>query len=197
MWLKARERKQKRQLVAKEAAEKAARTRKDKCVDALCGDRHDLKLLYQSIVDTMWSPSQERWLLINNDFYRETPAMLWDALKPVKGAEDEAEDIITNIMWACQKKHTWKVNRDFGEQEEPLVFTIYSYDLSPETTEDQEVYKNVFLAAIRHAYYNDLDLPQADKRELAFKILKRLSSRDWGSSEEQGPSADQCEWDYE
>lgn len=194
--VKARERKQKRQLVAKEAAEKAARTRKNKCADALCGNRPDLRFLYQSIVDTMWSPSQEFRLLYGN-FYSKTPALLWDALQPAEGSEDEAVDIITDIMWACQKRRTWKVNRDWKEQEEPLVFTIYSYDLSTETAEDLEIYKNVFLAAIRHAYYNDLDMPKADKRELAFKCLKRISNRDWGSSEEQDPSAYQCAWDEE
>jgi hypothetical protein len=105
------------------------------------------------------------------------PAILWDALQPWKEWEDEAIEIIVNILWAVTKERTWKVDQEEKEQLEPLVLGIWRNNVSPD--EDPDAYKNVFLAAIRHLHYNDSNIPKSEGRRKAWEDLKDMSQRDW------------------
>ncbi|MER3481627.1 MAG: hypothetical protein C4327_14480 [Meiothermus sp.] len=88
-------------------------------------------------------------ILREDPLYREYPAMLWNALGPRAEYQTEAIKIIVNILWAMTKERTWKVN-EFGEQDIPLSWVIWEEQIRPKTRRGQELYTNLFAAAIRH-----------------------------------------------
>jgi hypothetical protein len=101
--------------------------------------------------------------------------MLWDALQPWDCCEDEAVEIIVDILWAVTKMRTWKVDENTKEQHEPLVLGIWRRDVKIDA--DIEAYKNVFLAAIRHLKFDDI--PKYEGRRRAWEELKDMSQRSW------------------
>ena len=161
------------------AASKQFEERRGCCSDELVklSGREDLWSLYDNITLKMWSPSTDRKLR-GSDLYAKLPAMLWDALDPHDKWAAEAEDIITDIIWAMIKTRTWKVRED-GDQDVPLVWRIYHEKLSPE--KDLSVFENVFAAAIRHTSPRDESNSKFDQRLLALEKLREISKRDWQS----------------
>jgi len=166
---KAQERKQKRSQTSKESAGSAVATRRQRCIETLASRHPELIELYVAIVDKLWSPSSERSLQ-NQSFYSDYPATLWLALSPRSDYTVWAEDVIANIMWACTKVRTWKVN-SFGEQDEPLALRLYRTDCKVDST----LWRDMFAAAIRHMFYEDL--PKKQGREKALEDLSKYSER--------------------
>ncbi len=152
----------------------AAETRRKKCVGVLSNKRPDIEELYEALVEKLWNPASEKDLL-DGSLYLELPAMLWDALQPWDCCEDEAVEIIVDILWAVTKMRTWKVDENTKEQHEPLVLGIWRRDVKIDA--DIEAYKNVFLAAIRHLKFDDI--PKYEGRRRAWEELKDMSQRSW------------------
>lgn len=154
---------------------KTIEKRKRKCIDRISEKRPELYPLYKAIVNKLWNPATEKYIF-KYELYNEFPSVLWDALLPKKDFEETAIIIITDILWAMTKTHTWKVNED-KEQDEPLSLIIYQYNISIKN--DPESYQSMFAAAIRHLKYNDEDLPKWGRREKALIELETISNRNW------------------
>jgi hypothetical protein len=138
-------------------------------VDKLASGHPELTDLYAAIVQRLWSPGTERRLQ-DQSFYSDYPAKLWRALSPRSDYRLWAEDVIANIMWACTKQRTWKVNQ-FGEKDMPLALRLYRTDCDQNLT----LWRDMFAAAIRHMDYEDL--PKSEGREMALRDLERNSER--------------------
>jgi hypothetical protein len=170
--VKARERRLRRS--RSDAASRAVETRREKCVSQLLGDRSDLRSLYDALVRKLWSAATEGDLL-KKDLYRKMPAQLWDALDPISGAEHKATEIIIDMLWACTKQRTWKVNES-GGQDQPMLFMIFG----PMTKSNLSIYENCFAAAIRHLWFHNLP-SKFEGRQRALKELNTISRRTWPS----------------
>ena len=134
-----------RQARRSQAAQRSADTRRQRCAAHLTQKAPELQQLYESLVEELWSPSSEADLL-GEKIYQALPAKLWRALAPRKECEDDAIDIIVDIMWAVTKERTWKVT-DCGTQEPPLAFTVWYDNLS--VRRHRKKYQNIFAASIR------------------------------------------------
>jgi len=154
---------------------KPVEKRKRKCVDHISEKRPELCPLYKAIVNKLWNPATEKDIF-KYQLYNEFPSVLWDALLPKKDFEETAIKIITDILWAMTKTHTWKVN-EYKEQDEPLSLIIYQHNISIKN--DPESYQNMFAAAIRHMKYNNEALPKRRRREKALIELETISNRNW------------------
>ena len=156
-----------RQARRSQAAQRSADTRRQRCAAHLTQKAPELQQLYESLVEELWSPSSEADLL-GEKIYQALPAKLWRALAPRKEREEDAIEIIVDILWACPKMHTWKVTDD-GTQEPPLVLDIWHRNRS--LRRHKEKYENVFAAASRHLWYDTEDAPKYALREMALERL--------------------------
>lgn len=161
---------------------KAAEKRRQKCIDHLAEKRPELRGLYERLVRTLWSPAQEDDLY-DLAIYRGFPALLWDALLPKEEEKEEAEEVIANILWACSKTRTWKVN-EFGDQDFPL--SLKAWESGIPYYQNPEIYRNIFASAIRHQKF-DWGYQKKQGRNRALEVLNRISSRDWPYDEDHHP----------
>jgi len=167
--LKSRERK------ARVTVSHSAETRRARCVEQLAVQRPELESLYEAVVEKLWSPASESEIKANPR-YAQLPAMLWDALAPREGVEEEATAVICNILWMMTKKHQWKVT-EWGEQDLPLAWRVWKGNYA--VAGNEEIYKNVFVASIRHLWFNDRNRPKEENRERAMERLQAISTRHW------------------
>jgi hypothetical protein len=116
------------QAARQQGAQRAADTRRQRCVAHLAQKAPELQPLYENLVKSLWSASTEADLL-GETIYQDLPAMLWRALAPRKEREEDAITIIVDILWAVTKRRTWKVT-DWGTQAPPLVLSIWHDNLS-------------------------------------------------------------------
>jgi hypothetical protein len=152
------------------AAYRAAETRRARCAERMAEEHPEMRFLYESVVDRLWSPSTERFLV--RPLYRQFPVMLWHALDPYPEAEADAIEIVVNILWAMTKTRTWKVN-EAGEQDVPLSLRIWHERI--DVSAQHRMYIDMFAAAIRHMDFDDEPKPVG--RELALMELERISKR--------------------
>jgi hypothetical protein len=162
-----------------EAAQKAADTRRAACVRKLSSGHPELVPLYERLVERLWSPSSERKLL-DDPLYAEFPYQLWKALMARPDHEQEAIELIVNILWAMDKERTWKVN-ELGEQEVPLAWSLWEQRIGCHGKRAKELYRNVFAAGLRHMAEDkgDIEGNKFERRQEALRRLGEISARDW------------------
>ncbi|ETX03764.1 MAG: hypothetical protein ETSY1_46185 (plasmid) [Candidatus Entotheonella factor] len=164
--------------IRKAASKRAADTRRERVVDQLAASKPELRFLYEPLVAKLWNPSTEADLA-GADLYRELPAMLWEALAPRPERQDEAVELVVDILWAVMKTQTWKVSAWGGGQEPPLVLAIWQGRYSIRAKKGPELYKNVFAAAIRHLWYNEVSGTKYAQRLMALDRLSEISTQCW------------------